>query len=226
MPYRRKYRKKPYKKNYRRRRGTQRSLLRQLSYTKSPLPKVFKTKLRYSTSVQINAFTSHTTGVHVFSCNGIYDPDVTGTGHQPRGFDQLMPMFDHYRVLASRIMVRFFNSDATNPQVGGIAIRDSTTTESTLYNYTEQGTVKTVPIGTQDTSIKTLRMGVAPHKWLGLSYKEDSLKGTSSTQPSEQCYYHVFAASPDSSVDPAAVNLNIEIDYLVQFIEPKDLTAS
>lgn len=226
MPYKRRYRKKPYKKKRRFRRGTQRSLLRQLTFKKSPLPKVFKTKLRYSSSVQVNPGIAHSNGTHVFSCNGIYDPDVTATGHQPRGFDQLMPLFDHYRVLASRIMVRFFNQDASNPLIGGVAIRDGTTTETTLFNYTEQGTVRTIPIGTQDTSIKTIKMGIAPHKWLGLSYKDNSLKGDVSSQPIEQCYYHVFVASPNSAVDPSPVDLNIEIDYLVQFIEPKDLTSS
>lgn len=224
MPYKRKYRKKPYKK--RRRRGTQRSIMRQLSFTKSPLPKVFTTKLRYSASTSLNPQTAHLLGTHVYSCNGIYDPDITGIGHQPRGFDQLMPLFDHYRVIGSKIMVRFFPTDTTHGVVAGVAIRDSTTTDNILYDYAEQGTVKTLGLGTNDTTVKTIHLGVAPHKWLGLSYKDNELKGAVSSNPSEGCYFHLFAGSPNSTADPLPIYCHVDIDYLVQFVEPKDLNAS
>lgn len=43
---------------------------------------------------------------NVFSGNSLYDPDVTGSGVQPYGFDQLCPVFyNNYNVKASKITV-------------------------------------------------------------------------------------------------------------------------
>lgn len=36
---------------------------------------------------------------NVFNLNSIFDPDRTGGGHQPYGFDQLVAMYNRYRVL-------------------------------------------------------------------------------------------------------------------------------
>lgn len=45
---------------------------------------------------------------HVFSVNSVYDPDQTGVGVQPYGWDQYTPdLFDHYQVYASKITVNF-----------------------------------------------------------------------------------------------------------------------
>ncbi len=33
-----------------------------------------------------------------FSMNSLFDPNVTGTGHQPKGFDQLAALYNKYRV--------------------------------------------------------------------------------------------------------------------------------
>jgi len=71
-------------------------------------------------------------GTYLFSCNGLYDPNITGTGHQPLYFDQLSELYDHYRVVSSKITITvntsptydvnygvFIDDDAT-PQVGNV----------------------------------------------------------------------------------------------------------
>lgn len=39
--------------------------------------------------------------------NSVYDPDQTGTGHQPRGYDQISALYRYYSVKSSSIRVRF-----------------------------------------------------------------------------------------------------------------------
>lgn len=215
------YRKK--KRTYRKKKT---SIMRKLAITKSPMPKVFTTKLRYSESFNLNPASGHIPGVHIFSCNGIYDPNITGAGHQPRGFDQIMPMFDHFRVLGAKIRVSFANTDSAAILMCGIATRDAATAETILYDYTEQGTVRTRLCGTNDASPVSITASVAPYKFLGIPYKNDEMKGSVTANPLEQAYFHVFAASPGSTQDPGIVYVHADIDYLVQFIEPKDLSSS
>jgi len=54
--------------------------------------------LRYSDYFQLTT-TSGAVSTYVFAANGLYDPNITGTGHQPMGFDQLLQFYNHYQNL-------------------------------------------------------------------------------------------------------------------------------
>jgi hypothetical protein len=102
--------KRRYKKRGRKRRSSARNYNTLVSVNKNnPLPNNFVTKLRYHDSVPINAANGTVAG-HVFRANSPYDPDYTASGHQPRYFDQIMPLYDHYQVLGSKITVKFINN--------------------------------------------------------------------------------------------------------------------
>jgi len=47
---------------------------------------------------------------YVYCQNGLYDPDITGVGHQPRGFDQLEELYTRYYVYAARFDVTVLNA--------------------------------------------------------------------------------------------------------------------
>jgi hypothetical protein len=86
-------------------RGARRQLKRnRMIIYKAPIPNKFATKLRYSESVNIDPSLGGVPGVHVFNASSCYDPNTTGIGHQPRGFDQWMAMFDHFTVVGSRYL--------------------------------------------------------------------------------------------------------------------------
>ena len=65
-----------------------------------------KTKLRYTERIE---FTPTSTSVQQFQFrgNGAYDPNVMGTGHQPRGFDQLMDVCQKLTMIGSQCTVQF-----------------------------------------------------------------------------------------------------------------------
>lgn len=86
--------------------------------------KIFR-KLKYSTDIQLNA-TAASIDVHVFSANGLYDPDVTSTGNQPRLFDQYMALYNHYTVVAAAISVETLASQGGACVFGVTALAGST----------------------------------------------------------------------------------------------------
>lgn len=225
MPYRRPYRKKkkgPPRRRYRRKRYN-----RGYQVSKSPMPKVFTTNLKYSEIIAITAnATAGLAAAHVFSANGIYDPNITGVGHQPRGFDEIQALFNHNRVLGSKITIRCSWGNADIGCVAGIALMASNSVQTNMSDYTEyMKNVKRV-FGTNDgLGAGTLTMKACPHKFLGLKYDEDNLRGSASGNPSEQAYWHIFLGALASA---AASDLKVEVDiqYLCQFFEPKVLTES
>jgi len=60
-------------------------------------------KLRYAEDVNISAGIA--LGSYDFRANSIFDPNLTGIGHQPLGHDQWAVFYDHYVVLGARIKV-------------------------------------------------------------------------------------------------------------------------
>lgn len=62
----------------------------------SPFAQRYITKLKYSQPFVIDNFTPN----YQFNLNSIFDPDRSGVGHQPYGFDQLAAIYNRYRVIS------------------------------------------------------------------------------------------------------------------------------
>jgi hypothetical protein len=64
----------------------------------------FRTCLPFTTNVSLVS-TTGIPGTYLFRGNGPFDPDLTGTGAQPEGYDQFSAFYSNVRVLGSRITV-------------------------------------------------------------------------------------------------------------------------
>jgi len=180
--------------------------------------------LRYAAATNVNPGAAGTTGVHVFVANDCYDPDYTSTGHQPRGFDQLMPLFSHFTVTGSRIKVDFCARNANvYDQVCGIALRPLASTSSDLYDYIEgRRTVSSVVNSGPSSRHTTLSHSFDARSFFGLQdwpVGLDPYRGDSGSSPSERAYFHVFCA-PIQAVDAANVDINCLLEFDVCFTEP------
>lgn len=207
-----------------------------LSFSKAPIPNKFATKLRYVESQrEIGTGAGGIAGVHMFTCNGLYDPDITGTGHQPRGFDQFMSMYDHYTVIGAKIVVDYCQKP-THTNAGnfilGIACKDSPTPHTDPNDYYEARNVVTKYMpgqGSTTTPAVPLRLSktCSIKKFLGRSkvLADPELKGNSASNPTEQAYFHIFIGSGDNA-DETNISINVRIEYLVVFTEPKQPTQS
>lgn len=234
MPIRYKRKKLRYKRNRRRAFRRRRYRRAQRTFYGSSITKPLGNKLKVMTRYSDRAFNLNpgvggTCAVQVFSANGLYDPDITGTGHQPIGFDQYMTMYDHYTVIGAKIRVFFENTDSTYSQLCGISIQDNATASTDSRVYIENGATKQKFMSVKGSSrdVVTLTHQVGIGKFMGRRsiLTEDDFRGDVSSNPTEQVYFHVWA-SPQAAADSANVNLIVQIDYIAILTEPKLISLS
>lgn len=103
MP-RKNFKKKP---NYKRRKynGRRKFFKRKWPVQKTLMPQRKYFRLEYC-SDDVGPTTTVSPVYHAWAINDLYDPDVTGVGHQPKGFDQLAPFYQSWRVFGARITVQ------------------------------------------------------------------------------------------------------------------------
>ncbi len=219
MPYRKRYTKKPrrrYKRRFRRKN------------LKSPATTTLVTKLRYNTIFEIDPGAA-VSSAYVFSANGMYEPDITSIGHQPRAWDQFMKLYDHAVVLGAKITCRIAClSTGAIPLIMGIALRDNSTTYADSNNYLESGNVRSVVVPNDTSKVTTITYKVNQNKFLGRSkpLADPDLKNTLASNPEEQAFFHVFSQAVQDGDNGPPCSVNVNIDYIVAFIEPKIPTQS
>lgn len=208
----------------RRRRG--KNLIR----TRAPLPTKFATKMRYNQSVVLSPTAASTPALHVFRANSLYDPDYTGIGHQPRGFDQLMALYDHFVVVGAKITVTFIGQNNNNSNfICGISLAADNPILGSRNDYMEYpNTSHAIVTNTAATTGKRTISKVFSNKFLGRSkpLSDSQLKGSAAGNPEELAYFHVWAAKNDGAVADPTVECEIVIDYLAVLIEPKNPSQS
>lgn len=230
MPFRRKS-KRTKRPKYRRKRRGNKGFSSMMGGTVGsiPLPNRFIFKTRYCEPiVTINPGAAGVPATHVFSANSLFDPDFTGVGHQPVGFDQIMPMYDHYTVIGARIRVNCTNTDPGSPQTVVVSLRDNTTTVNDIGRTIENGRCRWVTLSESVAggATKTMTMGFSANKFFGHKVLDgDKYKGTISTSPADSAYFHITAA-PLEGVDAASIRCNITIEYIAVLTEPKLLSQS
>jgi hypothetical protein len=69
--------------------------------------------LPYSEAYQMNMSLGAVASQN-FRLNSVFDPDITGSGHQPRWFDQYSALYASYVVVASKIEVSLGPAAADN----------------------------------------------------------------------------------------------------------------
>lgn len=216
---------KPYRKVHRKR-PRRRALVS--NYVPSGMPTTRIAKLKYC---QINALTS-TSGIlteQLYSANNIYDPDVSGAGHQPMGHDQWAALFNHYVVLGSKITLKCCDSDSTvAPTHVGLYLSDGKTLSYTSgYQYAEarKGQNRLTAPGANKTLY--MRAKFSAKKFYNVKDMKDNtdrLGAAVGASPGEQAFFHFWVQTIDASTN--TIRYIAEIEYIVLFSEPKDLSTS
>lgn len=184
------------------------------------MPPKFTTKMRYSENIALDPGVL-SASTFVYRAGSLYDPNFTGAGHQPRGFDEIMPLYGNYTVIGSKMTVTWTSTSGElyNQLVGVALLNQSTATD--VNSYMENGIRSYRTIHPQKPTAIT-KMTYSPRKMLGVSkpLSEKDLAGSQATNPARESFYHLFSFGLDSN-DPVGVDATINIDYIVVFTNPK-----
>lgn len=87
----------------------------------TPFAQRYITKMKYAEVRTVSGPTSGGLVQYNFRLNSIFDPNLTGVGHQPYGHDQLADLYNRYRVYRVDYAISALNTDgATNYSVIGV----------------------------------------------------------------------------------------------------------
>lgn len=223
MPYKRK---QPYRKRASKRKRKRTYVPRGIAAKSSVV------KHRYADQVTMDPSTSMT--FHTFLANGMFDPDVTGAGHQPYLFDQYSQFYNHYTVLSSKItIVALPTSGAsytTDQYVITLEKSGSSSTITSIQQAVEDPNCqyRVIPfVASQSASDSTLTGYCSVKNFLHQDpMSEDANAGTSTTDPSEKIYWHIGASNFVALSNPGKIDLLVTIDYIARWHEPKPIGLS
>lgn len=197
--------------------------------------------LHYYTTISVDGSPANmvAAGIWQFSANCLYDPDVTGIGHQPMYYDNFMEVFKKYRVRKAYIKATVVNhtvNTATANSTGTVttqpnyayrlAIWNDATSGSTVQYPTDFGTlieeggrnVKWRFVGPSLTGkLPSLSHSQVPAQQIGVDSKDPSISGTVNTCPSSSAYFYVGVAAADATTNVPYVSIAIKITYVVDF---------
>lgn len=200
--------------------------------TRLGFPRQQKTKMKYVDSFVLDIGVAGAIAKHAFRANSIYDPDYTGTGHQPMMHDLWLQLYNHYVVTGSRITLRVYDSSPVNttPKLLGIMLNDDLTTPSTWSEVLEQGTTKyTIVNPGNPNKVPAVSCNYSARKFFNVTDIKDNVNRIGAAQgnnPSDEAYFTCFALPYDQTSDLGAFRVLVTIEYAVDFSEPKDQAGS
>ena len=225
----------PYKKRgtiSTRSKATRKRGLQLLSAPGTPFPTRCKARLRYTSYVNLDLGAAAVLAQHI-RCNSIYDPDATGIGGQPRGFDQYAQLYDQYTVNASSVKAWIVN--ATNGTGGedrilaGISIVDDASLTPSIDSCADRPfTNFKVCTASQNMSENCVRSSWNRLKRFPNAQTYQTLSAQIAANPSEQEYYQIWIHSAfyPLTTNPGAVTIQYEAIYDVEFYELKQIQPS
>lgn len=194
----------------------------------------FKLKWQYSNVLNVNLGVSV---AQTFRVNSLYDPDYTGIGDQPVGFDELSAFYSKYRVRACKIKFSIWNyysggNDTTNnlsSLIFAMVFRnhDQSTTLTTGTARAMRGT-KFVPIVSADAGVTTITYYVTMRDYFGQDdIEDDDYAAATSTNPVNSAFVTLQAGSPSGVTSfSCGFRYHAMFTFYGEMTEPKPLAPS
>lgn len=195
-----------------------------LAVNTSVVPNKYRAKLKYVMYGSMDP-AAGLYSEQVFNAVSLNDPDFTGAGHQPRGYDQIMAMYSVYQVMAASIIVEVVPGPTSTGQPGVIALscsQDTSSYNSSGFDFFEQPAVvyKMMP---NDASVtKQLKLAVVPWKVIGIDKEDNALKAAANANPTQVLYLRFsYGATDLSAENPGPISYMVTIIYDAEFTARK-----
>jgi hypothetical protein len=207
----------------------------------SPFPPVMYKKLQYSSNNTLSSYTTAgiTGSAQIFNLNSLFDPDATGVGHQPYGFDQLctnLGPYYKYKVLRARVHIEVTNpSDAVARLYAFVAVRNDASSGSSIANQAmnllserSMATSKYIPTSGSQRAVFDLDIPIAGAlNQTRLEFDSDVNNTTAGYGSNPTWLAQLAIAIGEASQDSAtSVNVKTSIQFETMFFDRIPLASS
>lgn len=220
----RKYRKRMSKKRYNKKRQ---SKWRKMDISIVRQPSIMADKLWVKLPyVQNLALSGTLLQSNTFRINSMFDPDQTGTGHQPLGFDQYEALYSRYRVHAVKAIITFTNTTSA-VAVGAIAATEQIPSFASLPELLEQPyvTSRQLSYASGGLSTRTITKYISIRSLRGEEIKfDDDNSALFSSSPTNTAYLTVYASEIFGG--SVTLHVNIKLIYYAELFRRKNLSTS
>lgn len=189
-------------------------------------PKKMVVRQKYIDTFQMSSV-SGALSTHQYALNGLYDPDITASGHQPMYFDQYMAIYNHYTVIGCKMTVRFMGHESMIVPMN-VALwqnDDSTITPSLLNTYGEQSKSQVFLIGSDGGNSKTLTLKWSPRKTFGPVLANTLLRGNNGANPQETSVGVIAVQSADG-IQNGTMTVQVMLEFITVYTELRDIVGS
>ncbi len=226
-------RRRNIKKNKNAKMGYQ--LAKQNAYTSFQKPRIsfldphLYIELKYAQTFS-NSVAAAAGSIQTMNLNSLFDPDRTGSGHQPYGFDQISALYNRYRVLNTRYKVMFASVGAVYhavvTTVNGLLV-SAISDQATFQTATETPHAVTNIMSTQGKSwvvnkkiSLNLLNGVTQTEYLA----DDRFEAAVGANPTEIMTLVIGTFNPTGST--VIPYYEVEMFFQVDFHDPISLSSS
>lgn len=187
-----------------------------------------KVTLKYTETITLTTGALGVFATYFFAANGMFDPNITGVGHQPMYYDQYMALYNHYTVIASKCVgiLECDPANTANIRVG-LLLTDDTTYSGTadMDAISEANLGKVRSLMTKQTKRDAIaEKWSARHFFGGSVMGNDNLTGDPTHNPAELSYYMFCIQSDNNAVQTCRVT--VEIEFIAILTELKDVGQS
>lgn len=228
MPRKRIYRKrapKRAKKSYAKRHPMTTNVSRSLT----PFSPRFVTKLKYTENITVStpAGTNLVTD-YIYNINALYDPNQTGTGHQPLGFDQMAAIYYNYRVFSVSYRIDWNNGSSAQLLYQVFPDNTNTTLTNSLSDAIAEKP-RCISVLSSVDKPTTIKGHLSLPRLNGVTsavYKADNqYQALVTTVPSQANTIHIMSSCNNSGSSIAAP-FRITLMFHCEFFDPKILSQS
>jgi hypothetical protein len=195
-------------------------------------PYTARTTLKYIESIGINP-AAGALGKYIFRANSVYDPNSSGTGHQPLGYDQWSTVYNNYIVMRSTIKCTFISTETSVscPLACGVVLDDDGTVASSAGTIIEQGKSKFAVINSRDLAFRNglvLTNTYDPRSYFGLVNPIDNTDSSAvvSTNPARTATFVVWVGDLAEAADLGAIRILVEMLFDTVFFKPTNLVEA
>lgn len=165
--------------------------------------------------------------VNTFRANSLFDPDFTGVGAQPLGFDQWSALYSTYRVISCHYDITFSNGTGGSCVVGVVKTPNSTLSGSSSWLIERDSVSKTLGPNTGSGNVTRFTGTLLPWKVLNVTKAQYMMDGRSSSavtgNPTTLAYLTTYVLGFGTI---ASASLLVKLKYRAQLINRTEFDLS